>query len=74
LHIGASDKRVLGSWYLQQPNASAWVQNYVYDMAAHMTSLTSPAGTFAYTYDPAQQSKGVSPIIMILLKNPGVLE
>ena len=52
MHIGASDKRVLGSWYLQQPNASAWVQNYTYDMAARMTGIASPAGTFSYTYNP----------------------
>jgi len=36
---------------LQQPNASAWVQNYTYDMAARMTGITSPAGTFSYTYN-----------------------
>jgi RHS repeat-associated protein len=36
---------------LQQPNASSWVQDYVYDLAARMTGITSPAGTFAYTYN-----------------------
>jgi RHS repeat-associated protein len=36
---------------LQQPNASAWVQNYGYDLAARMTGISSPAGTFAYTYN-----------------------
>jgi len=37
---------------LQHPNASAWAQNYVYDMAYRMTGITSPAGTFSYTYNP----------------------
>jgi RHS repeat-associated protein len=37
---------------LQQPSASAWVQNYGYDLAYRMTGITSPAGTFAYTYNP----------------------
>jgi hypothetical protein len=32
---------VLGSWYLQQPNASAWVHTYGYGFAGRMTSLTS---------------------------------
>ena len=36
---------------LQQPSASAWVQSYGFDLAARMTSLTSPAGTFDYTYN-----------------------
>jgi YD repeat-containing protein len=42
---------VLGSWYLQQPNASAWVQNYVYDLACRMTGITSPAGRLSYTHN-----------------------
>jgi RHS repeat-associated protein len=37
---------------LQQPNASDWVQSYGYDQAARLTGLTSPAGTFTYTYHP----------------------
>jgi len=36
---------------LQQPNTSAWVQNYVFDLAYRMTGLTSPAGAFSYTYN-----------------------
>jgi RHS repeat-associated protein len=38
---------------LQQPNASAWSQTYAYDLAARMTNITSPAGTFSYTYNSA---------------------
>jgi len=36
---------------LQQPNASDWVQNYGYDTANRMNSITSPAGTFTYAYN-----------------------
>jgi YD repeat-containing protein len=32
---------------LQQPDASEWVQNYGYDLATRMTTLTSPAGAFS---------------------------
>ena len=37
---------------LQQPNSSSWVQTYNYDLTGRMTSLSSPAGTFTYTYNP----------------------
>lgn len=40
---------------LQAPNASDWVQSYGYDGARRMGTLTSPAGTFSYTYDPTAQ-------------------
>jgi RHS repeat-associated protein len=36
---------------LQQPYASEWSQTYGYDLAARMTTLTSPSGTFSYTYN-----------------------
>jgi RHS repeat-associated protein len=42
---------------LEQPNASAWVQNYNYDMAARLTGITSPAGTFSYTFNPGLAGK-----------------
>jgi YD repeat-containing protein len=42
---------------LEQPNASAWVQNYNYDMATRMTGITSPAGTFSYTYNAGLAGK-----------------
>jgi YD repeat-containing protein len=42
----------LRTWLdLQQPNAPDWVQSYGYDAAARMTGITSPAGTFGYTYN-----------------------
>jgi RHS repeat-associated protein len=37
---------------LLQPNASAWAQSYIYDLAGRMTGIISQAGTFAYTYNP----------------------
>ncbi|MGA2751118.1 MAG: hypothetical protein ABSG59_20310, partial [Verrucomicrobiota bacterium] len=36
---------------LQQPNASDCLESYGYDLAARMTDVTSPAGTFAYAYN-----------------------
>jgi RHS repeat-associated protein len=39
---------------LLAPNASAWTEGYAYDNARRLTSLTSPAGTFGYFYDPAK--------------------
>jgi RHS repeat-associated protein len=37
---------------LSQPNASSWEQVYTYDLADRLSSVTSPAGTFKYLYDP----------------------
>ena len=39
---------------VQAPNASAWTEGYGYDSARRLTSLSSPAGTFGYIYDPAR--------------------
>jgi YD repeat-containing protein len=44
--------RLRSSLDLQQPFASAWAQSYGYDGANRLNSLTSPAGTFTYTYNP----------------------
>lgn len=38
------------------PNASAWAQTYGYDAAKRLTNVTSPAGTFNYTYEVGQAS------------------
>jgi RHS repeat-associated protein len=43
---------------LSQPSGS-WSQSYGYDSARRLTSLTSPAGTFGYTYDPLQLQRVV---------------
>ena len=39
---------------VQSPNSTAWSQGYGYDDARRLTSLSSPAGTFGYEYDPVQ--------------------
>src|SRR5207244_11382781 len=44
---------------LQQPNASDWVQSYLYDGIRRLTNVVSPAGTFGYEYTNVGQS--VSP-------------
>ncbi len=58
---------------VQQPNASAWVQNYDYDMVGRMTVITSPAGTFSYTYNPglAGTSSASALVGIIALPNGG---
>jgi RHS repeat-associated protein len=43
---------------LSQPGGS-WSQSYGYDSARRLTSLTSPAGAFGYTYDPLQLQRVV---------------
>ena len=35
-------------------NGSAWTNGYSYDLARRLTSVTSPAGAFGYTYDPTR--------------------
>jgi RHS repeat-associated protein len=42
---------------VQAPNASAWTQSYSYDTARRLTNLTSPAGTFGYTYDAVRMQR-----------------
>ncbi len=42
-----------GQMQVQQPNAAAWVQNYSYDSANRLSTLTSPTGTFGYHYTSA---------------------
>ena len=43
---------------VQAPNADAWTQSYGYDSARRLTSVTSPAGAFSYTYDPVELQTG----------------
>jgi len=35
---------------LQQPNASAWTENYFYAAGVRLTAINSPAGAFGYQY------------------------
>lgn len=45
--------RMRASLSMIQPNASPWVQNYGYDTLMRLSALSSPAGTFSYTYPGA---------------------
>src|SRR5665213_3724755 len=36
---------------LQQPGGTNWAQSYGYDLAARLDAVTSPVGTFSYSYD-----------------------
>ncbi len=47
-----TSNRLRSQLTLLQPNASSWVQNYSYDSSARLSTLTSPAGAYTYTYDP----------------------
>jgi len=49
------NNRLRSGLSLLAPNGSPWTQSYSYDPAKRLTSITSPAGTFAYAYD-AQRS------------------
>jgi RHS repeat-associated protein len=46
--------RLRTSLSVQAPNADAWSQSYGYDSARRLTSVSSPAGAFNYTYDPVE--------------------
>ena len=46
--------RLRNSLSVLAPNAPAWIQDYGYDNARRLTSLSSPAGTFGYIYDPVE--------------------
>ena len=48
--------RKRSSLTLAQPNVSAWIQTYGYDLANRLTSITSPAGEFDYEYAGAEPS------------------
>jgi YD repeat-containing protein len=48
---------------LQQPNASDWIQSYGYDSANRLQTLTSPAGTFGYTYNPGLTGSSSSGLV-----------
>jgi len=46
--------RLRSSLSVLEPDALAWSQIYGYDNARRLTSLSSPAGTFGYIYDPVE--------------------
>ena len=47
-----TSNRLRSQLTLLQPNATAWVQDYTYDTSSRLGTITSPAGSFTYTYDP----------------------
>ena len=60
---GYTTGRQRNSLTLQQPNASSWVQSYLYDNIRRLTNVVSPAGSFGYEYTGVGQS--VSPASLI---------
>jgi len=56
---------------LQQPLASSWSQNYTYDSARRLQSLTSPAGVFGYDYGTANPASAL--ISKLTLPNGAII-
>jgi RHS repeat-associated protein len=50
--------RQRASLNLQNPSASSWAQSYAYDGANRLKSITSPAGTFGYSYNSGLAGTG----------------
>lgn len=42
---------------LAHPDGPAWTQSYGYDAAQRMTNVSSPAGSFVYTYDATRPER-----------------
>jgi RHS repeat-associated protein len=55
------------SMTLQQPNASPWVVSYGYDSANRLSTITSPSGTFSYTYQGTDASNARGSMVKKLL-------
>src|SRR5205809_585986 len=60
---GYTTGRQRNSLTLQQPNASSWVQSYLYDNIRRLTNVVSPAGSFAYEYAGVGQSASPASLI-----------
>jgi len=52
-----TSNRLRSGMTLLQPNATTWSQTYTYDSASRLAGITSPAGTFSYTYDPVNNMR-----------------
>ncbi|HEV7924500.1 MAG TPA: RHS repeat-associated core domain-containing protein, partial [Verrucomicrobiae bacterium] len=57
--------------HLQEPNSSDWIETYAYDAAYRMTSITSPAGAFAYTYNPGLAGTTSASALVAMTSLPG---
>ena len=42
---------------LLQPDSSAWTESYGYDRARRLTNVSSPAGSFSYSYDATRHQQ-----------------
>jgi len=63
------NNRLRTSLTLQAPNASPWTESYVYDAARRLQTLTSPAGSFGYTYDTTRHMQ----VANLTLPNSGFI-
>jgi YD repeat-containing protein len=62
--------RLRSSLALQQPYASAWAHSYSYDAANRLNSITSPAGTFTYSYNPGTGGVSAASTLISLMTLP----
>jgi RHS repeat-associated protein len=63
--------RLRSTMSIAAPNADPWLQSYFWDASSRLTNLTSAAGTFNYTYNPAASSDQV---IYLSLANAGQVQ
>jgi RHS repeat-associated protein len=63
--------RMRTSMSLQQPGTASWSQTYGYDVANRLQTITSPAGTFTYSYHTGLNSRVTSSALVkkLLLPN-----
>src|SRR4030095_7164300 len=47
-----TSNRLRSQLTLLQPNAASWVHGYAYDATLRLAGISSPAGSFSYSYDP----------------------
>jgi hypothetical protein len=58
---------------LQAPSGSAWTQNYSWDAAQRLASVSSPAGAFGYQYGAVGGVTGASELIQRITYPSGAL-
>jgi YD repeat-containing protein len=68
---GYTTGRQRNSLTLQQPNASAWVQTYLYDGIRRLTNVASPAGGFGYQYSTGAGTPTSASALIKKLSLPG---
>ena len=71
ISYGYNTGRLRTSLTLQEPNASSWVQSYLYDSVRRLTNVASPAGSFGYEFAPGVGSATTASTLIKKLSLPG---